>query len=363
MNKSTEISTEFREKLGMKLIYILLSTFIFLFLLIIVIAFFSSLQTDTGFAKNLEEISGATGPIGDTLGGTLGPLIAIIASILTFWAFMEQYKANEIQIKSQNKNEFESRAFQLLNLSNLKREALLNKFSSGNYFENFFEHFEFNLRVYWGTHIGDQYSESTSIYFHKKFPRGEYGDKKEVFDKMIYYAITPILFGLKNLKFSVGGCYGYYNEMRYVKIDSNIMERKFKTPLRDYYGLLPNPMKVKILNMNHLKYGMFIDLASHIKSIKLALEYIHHAQIDGLILEKDADFFFKLFVNEMTYHEKHLFFLVFIAYQNTDFFISKEVVINSKIFNDLDLDLLRNVLTGTFIRFSSIEDYLNNKFY
>ncbi len=39
----------------------------------------------------------ATGQIGDTIGGTMGPFIAIAAAILTFLAFWVQYKANEQQ--------------------------------------------------------------------------------------------------------------------------------------------------------------------------------------------------------------------------------------------------------------------------
>src|SRR6266850_7768054 len=35
--------------------------------------------------------------IGDTLGGTLGPFVALVASALTFLAFWVQYKANQQQ--------------------------------------------------------------------------------------------------------------------------------------------------------------------------------------------------------------------------------------------------------------------------
>src|SRR5689334_2180187 len=35
-----------------------------------------------------------TGPIGDTIGGIMGPFIAIAAAILTFLAFWVQYQAN-----------------------------------------------------------------------------------------------------------------------------------------------------------------------------------------------------------------------------------------------------------------------------
>ena len=35
-----------------------------------------------------------TGQIGDTIGGTMGPFVAIVAAILTFVAFWVQYQAN-----------------------------------------------------------------------------------------------------------------------------------------------------------------------------------------------------------------------------------------------------------------------------
>jgi len=43
-----------------------------------------------------------TGQIGDTIGGIMGPFIAIIAAILTFIAFWAQYKANEKQYEILN---------------------------------------------------------------------------------------------------------------------------------------------------------------------------------------------------------------------------------------------------------------------
>jgi len=64
-----------------------------------------------------------TGTIGDTIGGTMGPFIAIIASILTFLAFWVQYTANEQQrtdIKEERldkqKEGIEDRFFELIKL-------------------------------------------------------------------------------------------------------------------------------------------------------------------------------------------------------------------------------------------------------
>lgn len=57
-----------------------------------------------------------TGSIGDTIGGIMGPFIAIVAAILTFIAFWVQYKANE-QLRTDIKIErFESKFYELVRI-------------------------------------------------------------------------------------------------------------------------------------------------------------------------------------------------------------------------------------------------------
>lgn len=55
-----------------------------------------------------------TGPIGDTIGGIMGPFIAIIASLLTFLAFWVQYKANQQQRMDMALERFENNLFQMI---------------------------------------------------------------------------------------------------------------------------------------------------------------------------------------------------------------------------------------------------------
>lgn len=69
-----------------------------------------------------------TGPIGDTIGGIMGPFVAIAAAILTFLAFWVQFKANEQQRKDIAKERFESKFYELLHLH---RENLLELESDG----------------------------------------------------------------------------------------------------------------------------------------------------------------------------------------------------------------------------------------
>lgn len=57
-----------------------------------------------------------TGEVGDTIGGIMGPFVAIAAAILTFLAFWVQFKANEQQRKDIAKERFESKLYELLHL-------------------------------------------------------------------------------------------------------------------------------------------------------------------------------------------------------------------------------------------------------
>lgn len=55
-----------------------------------------------------------TGPIGDTIGGIMGPFVAIAAAILTFLAFWVQFKANQQQRNDIARERFENNLFELL---------------------------------------------------------------------------------------------------------------------------------------------------------------------------------------------------------------------------------------------------------
>ena len=66
-----------------------------------------------------------TGEIGDTIGGIMGPFVAIVASFLTFLAFIMQYQANEIQKKElkrqsivHDKEQFEAKLYQMIDVYN-----------------------------------------------------------------------------------------------------------------------------------------------------------------------------------------------------------------------------------------------------
>lgn len=57
-----------------------------------------------------------TGEIGDTIGGIMGPFIAILAALLTFIAFWAQFDANRELIKENRRNHFENRFYKMLDI-------------------------------------------------------------------------------------------------------------------------------------------------------------------------------------------------------------------------------------------------------
>lgn len=65
-----------------------------------------------------------TGNIGDTIGGIMGPFIAIIAAILTFFAFYIQYQANEQQKKDLKIERFENKFYELLRLHKINVDEM-----------------------------------------------------------------------------------------------------------------------------------------------------------------------------------------------------------------------------------------------
>ena len=55
-----------------------------------------------------------TGQIGDTIGGIMGPFIAIVAAGLTFFAFWVQFKANIQQRRDIAIERFENNLFEMI---------------------------------------------------------------------------------------------------------------------------------------------------------------------------------------------------------------------------------------------------------
>lgn len=87
--------------------------------LTIAIGFLPYLLTSTSYC--LVDFSDS-GQVGDTIGGIMGPFIAIVASLLTFLAFWVQFKANQQQRYDIAVERFESNLFQKLQM----QESIVN---------------------------------------------------------------------------------------------------------------------------------------------------------------------------------------------------------------------------------------------
>lgn len=89
------------------------------------------------FTKSGELDFSNTGEIGDTIGGIMGPFVAIAAAILTFLAFWVQFKANEQQRKDIARERFENNLFELLHFhQDITNELLLKCNVYSNNYQN-----------------------------------------------------------------------------------------------------------------------------------------------------------------------------------------------------------------------------------
>lgn len=87
--------------------------------LVIAISFLPYLLTSTSYS--VVDFTNS-GQIGDTIGGIMGPFIAIIAALLTFLAFWVQFKANQQQRHDIAVERFESNLFQMFQM----QESIVN---------------------------------------------------------------------------------------------------------------------------------------------------------------------------------------------------------------------------------------------
>lgn len=74
----------------------------------------------------------STGEIGDTIGGIMGPFVAIAAAGLTFIAFWVQYKANIQQRHDIAIERFESNMFEMIHIQQEKINGLVIEYRNQN---------------------------------------------------------------------------------------------------------------------------------------------------------------------------------------------------------------------------------------
>ncbi|MCV9389144.1 putative phage abortive infection protein [Reichenbachiella ulvae] len=113
-----------------------------------------------------------SGEIGDTIGGVLGPFIAIGAAILTFFAFWVQLKANEQQRQDIALERFETKFYEMLRLhrSNVEEMEIAGKHRGRKAFVEMFKEFRFIYQVLdKKTNADHSHEWSSNIAFHHFF--------------------------------------------------------------------------------------------------------------------------------------------------------------------------------------------------
>jgi hypothetical protein len=132
------------------------STFAWIFssfiLFILLILFFPYLFTQLSwFSWGFSE---KPGEIGDAIGGTLGPFVAISAAILTFFAFWVQFKANEQQKNDLKTERFENKFYEILRLhrANVEEMSIADRVVGRKCFVKLFNEFRYCYII-----INDQY--------------------------------------------------------------------------------------------------------------------------------------------------------------------------------------------------------------
>lgn len=87
--------------------------------------------------------------IGDSIGGTLGPFVALLAAALTFFAFWVQYKANQQQRSDIKVERFESKFYEMIGLHNeiVKEISITGRHVGRESFVHLFNEYRFTYQV------------------------------------------------------------------------------------------------------------------------------------------------------------------------------------------------------------------------
>ena len=167
---------------------------------------------------------GNTGEMGDTIGGTLGPVVGLIAALLTGLAFWVQYRANENQRKDIRLERFENKYYELLRLhrANVEEMNIADRVKGRACFIKMFYELEFCYRTV------EDYYDSTS-------------DEEKI--NLRYSEMNLMDFSYRLFFFGTGS----HSEKHYIKflnaaeyqLYKRIKEKAFK-PLQDGYEKFMN---------------------------------------------------------------------------------------------------------------------------
>jgi hypothetical protein len=122
-----------------------------------------------------------SGQIGDTIGGIMGPFIAIVASALTFLAFWVQYEANQMQRKQFASQNIDQLFFRLMDSQNsriINSSFVIDEKDIASYqlmehlVKEFYSQIRFECRLLTRKLIVEKYNDLPGLYYHKMFKAG-----------------------------------------------------------------------------------------------------------------------------------------------------------------------------------------------
>ncbi len=130
--RKREVNLKWFENLDIFKVSLFIGVFLIIAYLVVPIIMslmYHVVRHDVQSGQNCDTIEGMynehTGQIGDTIGGTFGPLIGALGVMLTFWAFWAQFKANRQQTRDLQSERFESRLFSMLETHRNNVDAII----------------------------------------------------------------------------------------------------------------------------------------------------------------------------------------------------------------------------------------------
>ncbi|MDI9864438.1 hypothetical protein QM480_08885 [Flectobacillus sp. DC10W] len=251
-----------------------------------------------------------SGTTGDTIGGIFGPIISIIASILTYWAFMEQVEANNKQFDEINRIKYNERFDLLLSIY----RDNVQKVESERSFQDIFDEFKFIYLV-----ILEKVNSDISVRRLESTSQQEKIDLKINYDDIVNISFAVLIFGLDS---------AYDKENKTLKVrtsstDTDIVTAYLKglERLNELITLKANNFSVESVTYNceyqyrqkkhELKVtdksfkGCRRDLENYFKNLDIFLDYIC-SHFDESVDEKEINNFgtsIAILESQLTLHE------------------------------------------------------------
>lgn len=265
-----------------------------------------------------------TGQIGDTIGGTMGPFVAIAAAILTFLAFWVQFKANEQQRNDIAKERFESKFYELLHIHKDNLLELENDGKNGRQVIALFCNYIFILYSLIDGFFLKYYASNINVLNTYKNIVEKYKDQRYLFIDIsynIFFYGEKITNNLKGDKLNLYNkvlemindvcCFKNMNEKELLELYKNIHEapKQYFTRDRNYDGYYDNG---KLCYPSDLLKGHNVELGLYFRQLYHIVKMIAASQV--LIDEKEKYEYVKILRTQLSDYEQILLYYNSLTY-------------------------------------------------